>query len=61
MHKNTRVEEQETKWEVLRAALKAGEESVIVENYSLARILEDLDQEGTDEICPSIASPFAAL
>jgi hypothetical protein len=61
MHKNTRVEEQETKLEVLRAALRAGEESGIVGNYSLARLLEDLDQEGTGEIRPSIASPFAAL
>jgi antitoxin ParD1/3/4 len=39
------LEEQETKLEVLRSALVAGEESGIVENYSLASVLEELDHE----------------
>jgi antitoxin ParD1/3/4 len=36
------LEEQETKLEVLRSALIAGEESGIVENYSLTSVLKDL-------------------
>jgi hypothetical protein len=61
MHNNSRDIEKISKAETLQAALRAGEESGIVENYSLAGLLEDLDQEGTGEICSSIASPFAAL
>jgi antitoxin ParD1/3/4 len=39
------LEEQETKLEILRSALIAGEESGLAEKYSLASVLEELDQE----------------
>jgi len=39
------LEEQEMKLSVLRSALVAGEQSEIVENYSLASVLDELDKE----------------
>ena len=39
------LEEQEMKLAALRSALVAGEESSIVDNYTLASVLEELDKE----------------
>jgi antitoxin ParD1/3/4 len=39
------LEEQEMKLTALRSALVAGEESGIVENYALASVLNELDEE----------------
>ncbi|OAI23099.1 MULTISPECIES: type II toxin-antitoxin system ParD family antitoxin [Methylomonas] len=39
------LEEQEMRLAVLRSALEAGEKSPLVESYSLASVLEELDKE----------------
>ena len=39
------LEEQETKLQLLRSALIAGEESELIEDYDLSTLLAELDQE----------------